>query len=408
MHVLLLSAGKVLKTPFGGEDIFTRLLGKWLAKQHHEVTLMGIEFAGIKVRHLTYDNLKDEGITKLRTKMDKGKKFRLGYLSYSLRTVIWLFQVLKIILINVTDPINIIHAQDSGYTGLAAIIAGKILDIPVIVSLLGIRYEQIESNPYINETLKKLALKIEYRLDVFTLSRADLVTIVSPTLKYYMEKVAPKSIIISIPIAIKTKNFEYSQLKRELLRRELKLDEKSIIIGYVGRLSHEKNLSTLLNSFADAVKNDSSLKLALVGEGPLEFELRKQASDIHIEDKVVFCGFRDDISDILSSFDIFILPSFIEGTSNALLEAMACGRAIICSDISANRELVTNNKEALMINPNDRDGFKEAILLLSSDETLRNRLGHKAKINAEQYDEGIIFPKYLQYYQDLYKKSVGK
>jgi glycosyltransferase involved in cell wall biosynthesis len=405
MHVLLLSAGKVLKTPFGGEDIFTRLLGRWLAKQHHEVTLMGIEFAGLKVRHLTYNSVEAERTSKVTTKNNKTKKFRLGYLSYSLRTIIWLIQVLKIILINVSNPINIIHAQDSGYTGLAAVIAGKILGVPVIVSLLGIRYKQIESNPYINEILKKLALKIEYRLDVFTLSRADVITIVSPTMKDYVEKVAPKSSTVSIPIAIKIKNFEFTELKREFVRRGLKIDKKSIIIGYVGRLSYEKNLCTLLKSFADAVKKVSDLRLILVGKGPLEFELRALASDTHIENKVIFCGFRDDISDLLSSFDIFILPSFIEGTSNALIEAMACSRAIICSDISANRELVTNYKEAVMINPEDRDGFKEAIILLSSDEKLRCELGHNARINAEQYDEDEIFPKYLHYYQNLYKKS---
>ena len=403
MHVLLLSAGKVLKTPFGGEDIFTRLLAKWLANKHHEVTLMGIEFAGIKVKRLTYNNVKDERISIVRTKKNKTKKFGLSYLSYSLRTVIWIFQVLKIILINITDRINIIHAQDSGYTGLAAIIAGKILNIPVIVSLLGIRYEQIESNPYINPTLKRLALKIEYKLDVFTLGNADLVTIVSPTMKYYVEKLAPKSFVVSIPIAIKIKDFEFSELRRKSLRTELKIDKKSIIIGYVGRLSHEKNLSTLLNSFAEAVMNDSSLKLVLVGKGPLEFELRRQARDLHVEDKVIFCGFRDDISTILSGFDVFVLPSFIEGTSNALIEAMACGRAIICSDISGNRELVTKNKEALLFDPNDRDGFRDAIISLSSNEILRSRLGHNAKINAQNYDEDIIFPRYLKHYRDLSK-----
>ena len=118
--------------------------------------------------------------------------------------------------------------------------------------------------------------------------------------------------------------------------------------------------------------------------------------------------FLDDISNLLSSFDIFVLPSFIGGTSNALIEAMACSRDIICSDISANRAIVTNDKEALPINPDDRDGFKEAILLLSSDEKIRSRLGHNAKINAEQYDEDIIFPKFLQYYQDLCKKLQGQ
>ena len=64
---------------------------------------------------------------------------------------------------------------------------------------------------------------------------------------------------------------------------------------------------------------------------------------------------------ILSSLDIFILPSYLEGLSIALLEAMACGRAIICSDIPANRELLTHNKEALLVNPHDPEALKQAI-----------------------------------------------
>jgi glycosyltransferase involved in cell wall biosynthesis len=403
LHILLLSAGKVFKTPFGGEDLLTRLLGGWLANNHHEVTLIGIEFAGIRARHITYENVKNQ-TPKIKKKKNGTKKIGLDYILYSLRTVIWFLQVLKILSINVKHPVNVIHAQDSGYTGLAAIVVGKILSVPVIISLSGIRYNQIESNPYVNEILKKIALKIEHKLDVFTLRNADLVTMVSSTMKYYVQEVAPKSIIATIPAAIKTENFEFSDAKREQLRRELGIDNKSKVIGYIGRLSYEKNLFTLLNSFADAAKFDYSLKLVLVGEGPLEFELRKKARDIHIEDKVIFCGYRDDISNILSGIDIFVLPSFIEGTSTALLQAMTCGRAIICSDISGNRELVTNNKEALLVNPNDRDGFRQAIILLSSDDTLRSRLGFNAKINANQYDEDIVLPKFLQYYQDLCKK----
>lgn len=392
-----------MKTPFGGEDVFTRLLGKWLANIHHEVTLMGIEFAGIRVRHLTHGNVKDQVIPKIRGKKSNTKKFGLGYLLYSLRTVFWLLQILKILSINVKDPINIIHAQDSGYTGLAAVIAGKILDVPVIITLHGIRYEQIESNPYINETLKRIALKIEHKLDVFTLRNADIVTIISSTMKYYVEKLAPESVIASIPVAIETKNFEFSEVKRELLRTELGIEQNSKIIGNVGRLSYEKNLFILLSSFADALKVDSSLRLVLVGEGPLEFELRKQTSDMHVDDKVIFCGFREDISNILSSFDIFVHCSYIESTSTTLLEAMACGRAIICSDIPANSEWITNNKEAILINPDDHDGFRDAIILLSSDAMLRSRLGSKAKITASQYDENLVFPKFLQHYHDLCK-----
>ncbi len=138
----------------------------------------------------------------------------------------------------------------------------------------------------------------------------------------------------------------------------------------------------------------------MVGEGALETELRKQTRDIKIGDKVIFCGFRDDINNVLSSFDIFVLPSFIERTSNALLEAMTSGCAIICSDIPGNRQLVSNI-DVLLVNPNDRDGFRDAIMLLLSNEALRRKLGFNAKTDAGQYDEEIIFPKYLRHYYDL-------
>ena len=114
------------------------------------------------------------------------------------------------------------------------------------------------------------------------------------------KRLIAKTSVTYIPVAIKTKNFEYSEEKREMIRNELGIHKDIKIVGFVGRLSYEKNLSTLLYSFADAVNNNLSLKLVLVGEGPLEYELRKQTRDIHIDDRVIFCGFRDDIDELLS------------------------------------------------------------------------------------------------------------
>jgi len=407
LHVLILSAGKVLKNPHGGEDLFSRLLATWLAKFHQQVTLMGVQYGGVRVKKMTYDNTRSEYIPKKRESHNQTSKFKYSYLFYSLRAVFWISQVLRILSIHVMNSINIIHAQDCGYTGLAAIIAGKILHVPVIITLHGIRYEQIESNPYVNNILKWMELKIENRLDTFTLSKASIVTIVSPTFKSYVERLAPKSTIVSIPVAVKSKHFEFSELNRQRIRKELDIQNEFKIIGYVGRLSHEKNLSTLIYSFADALKQDPYLILILVGEGPMEFELKEQAMNLQIKDRVIFSGFRNDIGKILSCFDIFVLPSFMEGTSHSLLEAMTCSCAILCSDISANRELVTHNKDAILVNPNDRDGFKNAILLLASNNELRRKLGFNAKTNSSQFDQEIVFPKILSLYEKLFNGAVN-
>ena len=211
-----------------------------------------------------------------------------------------------------------------------------------------------------------------------------------------------------IPIPIKFKNFEYSEVNRDLIRKELAIDKKTKVIGFVGRFSSEKNLVTLLTAFADIAHDDPLIKLVLVGGGILESQLRKYVNERGIEDRVIFCGVRYDIHVILSSFDIFVLPSYIEGLSTALLEAMASGRAIICSDIPSNKELVTHNQEALLVNPYNPEELKRAIQLLSNNESLRFKLGRNAKIRATQYDEDMVFPKILQQYEILSRERKTK
>jgi glycosyltransferase involved in cell wall biosynthesis len=407
LHILLLSSGKVLGRPAGGEDRNTILLGKWLAKQDYRVTLMGIEYAGLRVRHLPNDS---ENHVKNNSKNDlkKTKKpvLYIQYFSYSLRAIIWLFQIIKILLINLKNPITLIHAHDSGYTGLASVTVAKILNIPVLITIHGIRYKEIELNPFINKILKALILKVEYRLDVYTLRNANLVTIVSPLLRGYLDRLTYQTPVF-IPNAIKLQNFEFSEKGRNRIRDELGITRDNKIIGYVGRFSPEKNLSTLLNAFACAMVEDPSLILLLVGEGPLENELVRKVSELKIKDKVIFSGVRHDIGDILSSFDIFVLPSFLEGFSIALLEAMACSRAIVCSNIPQNCELVVHNQEGLLVNPTDHEAMRSAILLLCNDDKLRQNLGCNAKIKASRYDEDLIFSRFVEQYETLtrnYKK----
>jgi glycosyltransferase involved in cell wall biosynthesis len=406
LHILLLSSGKVLGVPAGGEDRNTVLLGKWLAKQGYHVTLMGIEYAGLRVRHLS-NNTENHVQNNIENDLKKRKKatLQIQYFSYSFRAIIWLFQVIKILLINLKNPITLIHAQDSGYTGLASVAAGKILNIPILITIHGIRYKEIESNPFINKIIKGLVLKIEHNLDVYTLRNANLVTVVSPLMRdYLVHLIDSGECAIFIPNAIKLRNFEFSETGRNRVRKELGISKDDKVIGYVGRLSPEKNLSTLLNAFASATLDNLSLRLILVGGGPLEDELLYKVTELKIQDKVIFSGVRHDVGDILSSFDIFVLPSFIEGFSIALLEAMACSRAIVCSNIPQNRELVTDNQEGLLINPDNHESMRTAILLLSNDEKLRQKLGYNAKTKASQYDEDFIFSRFVEHYETLSTK----
>jgi glycosyltransferase involved in cell wall biosynthesis len=311
--------------------------------------------------------------------------------------------VSKILLVNTNNRITVIHAQDSGYTGLAAIVAGKLLGIPVLVTLHGFRYKELESELVMHRTLRKFILPIENKLDAFTMRNAAEVTVMNSPMRDYFTLLGNKRISI-IPNAIRSKDFEFSTSERDSIRRELAIDKEATVVGFVGRFVQEKNLFTLLKSFAAVHQALNSTKLILVGEGPLEHQLREYVKKTKIEESVIFCGARGDIGSVLSALDIFVLPSYVEGLSTSLLEAISCGRAVICSDIAANREVLTSNQEALFANPNDSDSFSDAIELLATDDKVRSELSRRAKVRSYRYDEDTVFPLYLRCYEELANK----
>jgi glycosyltransferase involved in cell wall biosynthesis len=392
-HICLLSTGRIFGSPYGGEDKFTNALGRWLVKKDHHVTLIGLEFAGLRAKHLS----KVKPAKQIKTNI-KQNKFR--YLTYLSRLVIWLCQVVKVLLVHTTSPITLIHAQDTGYTGLAAIVAAKLLRIPVLITIHGFRYKEIESEFAIHSILRKIVLPVENRLDAFAMRNANKVTVLNSQMKDYFAQFG-KSEIDVIPNAISTKDFEFSSSKRDSVRIQLGIDKEASVIGFVGRFVYEKNLFTLLKSFAAAQSSHTCIKLIMVGEGPLECQLKEYVSKIKIDKSVIFCGVRSDIGSVLSALDIFVLPSYAEGQSTALLEAISCGRAVICSDIAANREVLAKNQEAIFIDPNVSDSLKNAIELLLTNEGIRAELSHRAKIRSHEYDEDTIFPRYLRCYETL-------
>ena len=397
-HICLLTSGRIFEVLFG-EARFTLNLGKWLVKNTQKVILMGSGFAGIKAKYLS--KLETEQFT-----IKKETKPRVLYPSYVIymlsRLVFSILWIIKILSLNKNTPIKLIHAQDSGYSGLAAVIAGKILKIPVIITSHGIRHKLLEKK--FNGKLLKILLKFEYNLDIFTIKNATLLIAINPAIKKYYEKIVSKKIEF-IPIPIKLKNFDFSDRNREEVRKEFGIDKKTIVIGYVGRFVPEKNILTLIEAFAKVENSNSFLKMILVGSGIQEAKLRKEVSKKGIENNVIFCGVRNDVGRILSCIDIFVLPSYIEGLSTALLEAMTCARSIICSDIPANRELVIDKQEGLLVNPDSSHQIEQAIKLLSNDDALRIKLGNNARKRANQYDEDNIFPKILEQYNSLVKSN---
>jgi glycosyltransferase involved in cell wall biosynthesis len=400
-----LSSERIFDITYGGTEKFTICLGKWLFRKNNNVTLIGSGyFARVKVKRLFKSDLKTD-----RDLTDDLKGVKRVNLSYHIRLLCSLVLipswVLKILFTNRRHPIALIHVQDTGYAALAAIISSKILDIPVILTSHGLRDEILLST--VRGPFNKIFLRFEHYLEKVSIKHATNIIVVNELIKNRFEVMVDKKIDV-LPIPINLTNFQFSQSARNSFRKGLGIDEKGIVIGYIGRFSPEKNIPTLLNAFTLISEKDPFVKLVLVGAGPQESELRRIISKNNLEDRVIFLGVRDDVSRVLSGMDIFVLPSYTEGLCTALLEAMACGRSIICSNIFANRAILEHNEQALLFDPHDEKKLECAMDLLMNDALFRALLGENSKNKVSEYDEEIVFSRILTYYNTVISKYVNR
>ena len=128
------------------------------------------------------------------------------------------------------------------------------------------------------------------------------------------------------------------------------------VVGYIGQLIARKDVATLLTAFANWTRDEGSgrdARLVLVGAGDKRSELEAQAATLGIAEQVLITGFRDDRLAWLKSFDIFVLPSHLEGIPRCLMEAMAAGVPVIASDIPGNCDIVHDQKTGLLFPPGD-------------------------------------------------------
>ena len=159
------------------------------------------------------------------------------------------------------------------------------------------------------------------------------------------------------------------------------------LILNVGRMVWDKAQEVLLEAFALLGDELPDWRLAVVGDGRLENALREQAAGLGICDRVDWHGVVPDPYVFYRNATIFALPSRVEGTPNALLEAMSCGLPVIVSDGAPGPlELVQDGKTGLVVPVNDARALAAALSRLANDGELRDRLGAAARERVSEYD----------------------
>ena len=170
------------------------------------------------------------------------------------------------------------------------------------------------------------------------------------------------------------------------VREELGIGPTAPLVGTVANFRAEKAHGDLLRAAALVRRSVPDVRFLLVGQGPLEGQVRREAERLGLGDTVIFAGFREDVPRLAAALDVFALSSRHEGLSIALMEAMALGRPPVVTSVGGLPELVTHDRHGLLVPPGDPAALAAGIVTVLQDPALAERLGSAARRRAADFD----------------------
>ena len=183
---------------------------------------------------------------------------------------------------------------------------------------------------------------------------------------YLLERIGvPSNRVQLIPNGVDTERFRPSQAGDALPQGYPFNKQDHWVVGTVGRLERIKNQPLLARAFVHLVQTQpvgaERLRLAIVGAGPLDTEVRQIMADAGLQDRLWLPGVRADVPEVLRALDCFVLPSVSEGTSCTLQEAMACGLNLVATDVGGNPQLLAHGRHGLLVPSGDAPAMSAAI-----------------------------------------------
>jgi len=189
------------------------------------------------------------------------------------------------------------------------------------------------------------------------------------------------------------------------LKKELGIPINHPVICTISHMEEHKGLKYLLEAASLLLQSKNDVSFLLVGEGVLKKELKILCADLKIEKNVIFAGEQSDISEILSLSDIFVLPSLREGLPLTILEAMACGKPVIATNVGGIPEIVKDGENGILVYPKDPETLYMAMNELLGDREKREKMG---RIGKRVCDESFRTKTMVEKVEDLYDFHINK
>lgn len=286
----------------------------------------------------------------------------------------------------------IISAQDPFELGIVGLVIKLIYKIPLQVQI----HTDFANRYFIFHSPLNF---LRFPIGLFVLSFADSVRVVSDRVAKSVHSLAHNVSVLPIYTELKAKSLELREFKDKLgITRFLT----------VARLEKEKDIKTAIRAFKKVLdkidvedpEQSRRTEFVIVGDGGERESLELLARSLKLENRIRFVGWQSDSARFYEEADIYVSTSLYEGYGMSIVEAASCALALVISDTGVADDLFKNGEAAIVCKQKDVAGFADAMFKLASDESMRSRLGERAKSVASKHQTDL--PDYL----NKYKQSV--
>jgi glycosyltransferase involved in cell wall biosynthesis len=285
--------------------------------------------------------------------------------------------------------IELVHAHEFTMNWYGSL-AGRLAGVPVVATVHG--------KHYYGEALRRRVM-----LRSVQWAGGEVVA-VSDDIKSFLESKLGLRRVRCLPNGIDVHRF--SKAIREEARRELGFSPQDFVIGAIGNLYTVKGHAVLVEAAASL--KDPRLHVVIGGRGDQEQPLRELAARLGLGDRLRLLGFREDVPRLLAAFDAYALPSFSEGQSLSLMEAMAAELPIVASRVGGNPELLEEGRCGLLFEAGRADQLADSIRILRTEPDRMLRLAADARARAcRDYSLENMIERYLALYDGLSARSPG-
>lgn len=199
---------------------------------------------------------------------------------------------------------------------------------------------------------------------------------------------------------------EIYELKDDIYKKMRKWKEKGyFLVGNIARLEKQKGIEYFIRSFPIAGERCNKLKYIIIGDGSEREALESlavQMGGTASENDILFLGRRDDVGSLMICMDLIVLSSLWEGHPLVPIEAFAAGKTIVASNIEGVNEIVTDQRNGILVPPADAAALAEGITKLLTDQDKRKRLEENAyHTYCEEYSYAVFVRQTLDYYCGL-------